>query len=166
MLRLCTIAPAASAPGCLTSYALPPQWGFPVYLWSATVLTANPSTSGHRFGTSAHSKIGHSSDLKHKNISAADTTRKAVCAQGLGFVRGTGGAGCGDTIKPVGGAAAPSTPPGAAKSGPPGAGGAGVTLEAGSAIGVVGLLANSLPPNPTAKTSVAAPPNSAIAAFV
>ncbi|MEZ0350934.1 hypothetical protein [Mycobacterium sp. pR1184] len=45
-------------------------------------------------------------------------------------------------------------------------GDAGVTLEVGVAIGVVVLLANSLPPNPIAKTSVAAPPNSAIAVFV
>ncbi len=46
------------------------------------------------------------------------------------------------------------------------AGGAGATLDVGVAIGVVVLLANSAPPNPIAKPSVAAPPNSAIAVFV
>jgi hypothetical protein len=49
---------------------------------------------------------------------------------------------------------------------PAAVGGAGTTLEVGVAIGVAVLLANSLPPNPTAKTSAAAPPNSAIADFV
>lgn len=46
------------------------------------------------------------------------------------------------------------------------AGAAGVTLEVGVALGVVVLLANPLPPNPTAKSNVAAPPNSAIAVFL
>jgi hypothetical protein len=51
--------------------------------------------------------------------------------------------------------------PGAAEGG-----GAGATVDGGSAIGVVVLLANSLAPNPIAKASAPAPLNSAIAVFV
>lgn len=66
----------------------------------------------------------------------------------------------------------PLLPPGASRllegspvPGAPGTAGAGAgsTLDVGVAIGVVVLLGNSLlPPNPTAKISIAAPPNSAI----
>ncbi|CQD24852.1 hypothetical protein BN1232_06416 [Mycobacterium lentiflavum] len=46
------------------------------------------------------------------------------------------------------------------------AGGAGVTLEAGSAIGVVVLFDNSPAPNPTAKARMVAPPASVIAVLL
>lgn len=46
------------------------------------------------------------------------------------------------------------------------AGGAGVTLEAGSAIGVVVLFDNSPTPNPTAKARIVAPPARVIAVLV
>jgi hypothetical protein len=45
-------------------------------------------------------------------------------------------------------------------------GGAGATLDVGVAIDVVVLLDNSLTPNPTAKVSIVAPPNSAAAFLV